>query len=123
MKISFRKLSSQPLHFEVNSDKAFFSGDLILKKSNLAQLNGTITGSISIPCDLCAEEIDKPLNEEIAFYLSDGIYEETETELDVVEIDRSMIDMEELLRSEIELIKSDYFCCKNCEGTSLNREF
>lgn len=123
MKIAFKKLSTQPLHFEVNRDNAFFSGDLILKKSNLAQLNGTITGSISIPCDLCAEEVERSLNEEIAFFLSDGIYEGSDEEMDVVEIDHSMIDMEELLRSEIELIKSDYFCCQNCAGTSLDREF
>ena len=123
MKITFRKLGSQPLHFEVNSDNALFSGDLILKKSNLAQLNGTITGSISIPCDLCAEEVEKSLNEEIIFCLSDGLYEGNDEELDVVEIDKSMIDLEELLKSEIELIKSDYFCCENCEGTSLDREF
>ncbi|MFY9141828.1 YceD family protein [Sulfuricurvum sp.] len=123
MKIAFKKLGSQPLHFEANRDNALFSGDLILKKSNLAQLNGTITGSISIPCDLCAEEVERSLNEEITFYLSDGIFEDNSDELDVVEIDNSMIDLEELLQSEIELIKSDYFCCKNCEGTSLDREF
>ena len=123
MKIAFKKLGSQPLHFEANSDNAFFSGDLIMKKSNLAQLNGTITGSISIPCDLCAEEVERSLNEEITFYLSDGIFEDNSDELDVVEINNSMIDLEELLKSEIELIKSDYFCCKNCEGTSLDREF
>jgi uncharacterized metal-binding protein YceD (DUF177 family) len=123
MKIAFKKLGSQPLHFEANSDNAFFSGNLIMKKSNLAQLNGTITGSISIPCDLCAEEVERSLNEEITFYLSDGIYEGNDEELDVVEIEKSMIDLEELLKSEIELIKSDYFCCKNCEGISLDREF
>jgi uncharacterized metal-binding protein YceD (DUF177 family) len=123
MKIAFKKLGSQPLHFEANSDNALFSGDLILKKSNLAQLNGTITGSISIPCDLCAEEVERSLNEEITFYLSDGIFDNNSDELDVVEINNSMIDLEELLQSEIELIKSDYFCCKNCEGTSLDREF
>lgn len=123
MKIAFKKLGSQPLHFEANSDNAFFSGDLILKKGNLAQLNGTITGSIVIPCDLCAEEVEKSLNEEITFYLSDGIFEDNDDELDIVEIAHSMIDLEELLKSEIELIKSDYFCCKNCEGTSLDREF
>jgi uncharacterized metal-binding protein YceD (DUF177 family) len=123
MKIAFRKLSSQPLHFEENSDNAHFSGDLILKKSNLAQLNGTITGSIVIPCDMCAEEVEKPLDESITFYVSDGIYEGNDAEMDVVEIDQSMIDLEELLKSEIELIKSDYFCCENCEGTSLDREF
>lgn len=123
MKIAFKKLGSQPLHFEANSDSALFSGDLILKKSNLAQLNGTITGSISIPCDICAEEVEKSLNEDVSFYLSDGIYDGNDEELDVVEIDRSMIDLEEILKSEIELIKSDYFCCENCEGTSLDREF
>lgn len=123
MKIAFKKLGSQPLHFEANSDNTFFSGDIILKKSNLAQLNGTITGSISIPCDLCAEEVECSLNEEISFYLSDGIFEGNDDELDVVEIDNSMVDLDELLKSEIELIKSDYFCCKNCEGTSLDREF
>jgi hypothetical protein len=34
-----------------------------------------------------------------------------------------MIDMEELLHSEIELIKSDYFCCSRCEDKTLDREF
>ena len=123
MKIAFKKLGSLPLHFEVNSDNAFFSGNLIMKKSNLAQLNGTITGSISIPCDLCAEEVEKSLNEEIEFYLSDGIFEGNDESMDIVEIDQSIIDFEELLKAELELIKSDYFCCKNCEGTSLDREF
>ena len=123
MTIPFRRLGPQPLAFELNSDNARFSGDIILKKANLAQLNGTITGSISIPCDICAETIEKPLNEEISFYLSDGIFEGNDEDLDVVEIDRSMIDMDELFRSEIELIKSDYFCCAKCEGKTLDAEF
>lgn len=123
MTISFRKLGSQPLAFELNRDNARFSGELILKKSNLAQLNGTITGSISIPCDICAEIIEMPLNEEVSFYLSDGIFEGNDEELDIVEIEKSMIDMDELFRSEIELIKSDYFCCASCEGKSLDEEF
>lgn len=123
MQIPFRRLGSQPLPFELKRDNALFSGDLILKKGNLAQLNGTITGSISIPCDICAEIIEKPLNEEISFYLSDGIFEGNDEELDIVEIEKSMIDMDELFRSEIELIKSDYFCCAKCEGKSLDAEF
>ena len=123
MTIPFRRLGSQPLPFELNRDNAHFSGNIILKKSNLAQLNGTITGSISIPCDICAEIIEKPLNEEISFYLSDGIFEGNDEDLDIVEIENSMIDMDELFRSEIELIKSDYFCCTNCEGKTLDAEF
>jgi len=123
MKIPFKKLASQPLDFEVNRDNARFSGEIILKKRNLAQLNGTITGSISIPCDICAETIEKELDEEVSFYLSDGVFDGNDEELDVVEIEQSIIDMDELFRSEIELIRSDYYCCSNCEGKSLDKEF
>jgi uncharacterized metal-binding protein YceD (DUF177 family) len=123
MQISFKRLSTLPLDFEVKRDNAVFSGHLILKKRNLAQLNGTITGSISIPCDLCAETVEKELNEDVVFYLSDGIAHGSDYDLDVVEIENSTINMDELLTSELELIKSDYFCCSNCEGVSLEREF
>lgn len=121
--IPFKRLNAVPLDFEVKRDNAVFSGELILKKRNLAQLNGTITGSISIPCDLCAEIVEKPLDEEVVFYLSDGIAHSNDNELDIVEIENSTIDMDELFASELELIKSDYFCCSNCEGTSLDREY
>lgn len=121
--IPFKHLNDVPLDFEVKSDNAFFSGNLILKKRNLAQLNGTITGSISLPCDLCAEIIEKELNEEVVFYLSDGIPHENDNDLDIVEVENSTINMDELLSSELELIKSDYFCCSNCEGALIEREF
>jgi uncharacterized metal-binding protein YceD (DUF177 family) len=123
MNIAFRRLSSTPHDFEVKRDNAHFSGEIILKKSHLAQLNGTITGSISIPCDICAEPIEKELDEHVSFYLSDGVYHGSDEELDVVEIERSMIDVDELFRSELELIRSDYYCCPNCEGKSLDEEF
>ncbi|MEW5833205.1 MAG: YceD family protein [Campylobacterota bacterium] len=123
MLIPFRRLGAVPVDFELNRDNARFSGEIFLKKSNLAQLNGTITGSISIPCDICAEPIETPLNEEVSFYLSDGIYKGNEEEFDVVEIDTATIDMDELFRSEIELIRSDYYCCSNCEGKTLDAEF
>ncbi|MDX9967389.1 MAG: hypothetical protein RBS26_10370, partial [Sulfuricurvum sp.] len=60
MLIPFRRLGTVPVDFELNRDNARFSGEIFLKKSNLAQLNGTITGSISIPCDICAEPIETP---------------------------------------------------------------
>jgi hypothetical protein len=122
MLIPFRRLNAQPIDFEVICDNARFSGEIFLKKSNLAQLNGTITGSISIPCDLCAEPVEKTLNESVSFYVSDGIYTGSQEELDVVEADKSTIDMNELFRSELELIRSDYLCCENCEGKTLDAE-
>ncbi|HEX5710375.1 MAG TPA: YceD family protein [Sulfuricurvum sp.] len=121
--IPFKHLNSIPLEFDVVVDTAFFKGTLVHKKGRIAQLNGTISGSISIPCDLCAETVERVLDEELSFYLSDGIVSENEDELDIVEITTPMINMEELLRSELELIKSDYFCCSHCEGKTVEQEF
>lgn len=121
--IPFKHLNSIPLEFEVKEANAVFTGTIVLKKYNIAQLNGTISGSITIPCDVCAEMVERNLDEELSFYLSDGIITSNEDELDIVEITTAMIDMEELFNSEIELLKSDYFCCNACEGKSLDQEF
>ena len=115
MQIPFRRLGSQPLEFELKRDNALFSGDLILKKGNLAQLNGTITGLFFFSCKIRAETVADLVGEEARFYLSGGIFKGNEEELDVVEIDKSVIDMDDLFRSEIELILSDYHCCDNCQ--------
>jgi len=121
--IPFRRIGNVPTDFDLTEENVHFKGELIQKKGNLVQLNGTITGSISIPCDLCAENIEKPLDEEVSFLISDGVFTGNEDELDVVEIDQSTININELLHSEIELIRSDYFCCSECEGKTLDAEF
>lgn len=121
--IPFKQLNSIPLEFSVKAENALFTGTILLKKYNIAQLNGTISGSITVDCDICAETVERPINEEVNFYLSDGIITTNEDELDIVEITSAMINMEELFNSEIELLKSDYFCCSNCEGKTLDQEF
>jgi len=121
--IPFKHLNAIPLEFDVIVGDVSFKGTLVHKKGKIAQLNGTISGTIQIACDLCAEVVERVLDEELSFYLSDGIISENEDELDIVEITTPMIDMEELLNSEIELIKSDYFCCPQCEGKTLEQEF
>jgi len=121
--IPFKHLNAIPLEFDVIVGDVSFKGTLVHKKGKIAQLNGTISGTIQVACDLCAEVVERVLDEELSFYLSDGIISENDDELDIVEITTPMIDMEELLNSEVELIKSDYFCCPQCEGKTLEQEF
>lgn len=121
--IPFKHLNSVPMAFEAKQDNALFLGTIVHKKHNIAQLNGTITGSIFIPCDICAEVFENTLNEEVSFYLADGDVHENDRELEIVEIENSVINLDELFNSELELIKSDYFCCSNCEGKTLEQEF
>jgi hypothetical protein len=56
------------------------------------------------------------INEEIDFFLHDGIYNRNDNLVDVVECMNGTADLDELLNSEIELIKSDYKCCENCKN-------
>lgn len=117
MKIGFVKVGSEAIPFEISKEKLNFSGTLKKFSRSLIELEAKITGEISIPCDICAEEFTNTLEESVKFYLSDGIYKDNdEHEYDVVEIENSMIDLDEILDSEIELFKSSYFSCENCQN-------
>ena len=117
MKVTLRKVTKTPLDFEVKSGEITFKGYLEYHGGKLILLKADLSGSLSKLCDICAEEFEMPIKEEVEFFISDGIYEdENSIELDVVESFNGMADIDELLNSEIELIKSDYHSCKNCKN-------
>jgi len=117
MKIGFAKVGTTAIPFETSKGNLKFSGTLEKFSRYLIELEAKITGELLIPCDICAEEFNNSLNESVKFYLSDGIYKvEDDSEYDIVEIENSMIDLEEIFESEIELYKSSYFCCENCQN-------
>ena len=115
MKIECRRIGKTPLEFKLENEGVTFIGTIVFQKGSLFQLNGHISGSFSAPCDICAEPFDTILDEKIEILVSDGVYEGMSETLDVVEAVDSIVDMEEILHSEIELIKCDYRRCPNCE--------
>jgi len=116
MTVTLRKVTKTPLDFEVTLDEVNFKGYLEYHLGKLILLHGKLSGSIEKPCDYCGEDFQLSLNEEIEFFISDGIYESgDDIDLDVVESFTGNVDMQELLVSEIELVKSDYHACKSCE--------
>jgi len=115
--ITLRKVTKTPLDFEVESGEITFKGYLEYYGGKLILLKATLSGLLKKNCDTCAEEFKMPVNEEIEFFISEGIYEDdNDTNLDVVESLDGIVDIQELLNSEIELIKSDYHSCKNCKN-------
>ncbi|TKI68460.1 DUF177 domain-containing protein [Sulfurimonas crateris] len=123
MKILLRKVSNTPLDFEVESDKITFKGYLQYDADKLILLKAKLSGQIDLNCDICANEFMFDIDEELEFFISDGIYEkDDELLLDVVESLDSTVDIEELMSSEIELIKSDYHSCKSCNQASVSEE-
>ena len=116
MKVTLRKVGKTPLDFEVKSDEMTFKGYLQYDSGKLILLKANLKGLALTECSKCGEEFKLPVDEEIEFFISDGIYEDDNSiELDVIESFNSQADLDELLNSEIELIKSDYHSCKNCK--------
>jgi len=116
MKVMLRKVTSTPLDFVVESNAITFKGYLEYYKGKLILLKANIYGPLVTECDICADEFTMKLNENVEFFISDGIYEDDGSiDLDIVESLDGNVDVDELLNSEIELIKSDYHSCENCK--------
>ena len=70
---------------------------------------GTIRGTIELICDLSGESYNEELNDDLEFYLSNGQIDlDSEHFEDIVECENGQIDLEEILRSELEMIRCDY---------------
>jgi len=116
LKVTLRKITKTPLDFEVKSDEITFKGYLEYHSGKLILLKANLNGFLTKPCDFCGEEFNLSVNESVEFFICDGIYEDDNNiDLDVVESFDGIVDIDELLNSEIELIKSDYHSCKNCK--------
>jgi len=119
VKIILRRVKQTPLDFEVKSDEITFKGYLQYHAGKLILLKAKLEGSLLKSCDICAEEFKLSLDEDVEFYISDGVYEDEDNiELDVVESLNGEVEIEELLNSEIELIKSDYHSCDECKHSN-----
>jgi len=117
MQITLRKITKTPLDFEIKSDKITFKGYLEYHAGKLILLKADINGSVDTQCSRCGEDFDLNLNEKVEFFISDGLYDGDSIDIDVVESFNATADLDELLISEIELVKSDYHSCENCKDS------
>ena len=116
MSIPFRKITQAPQDFEITKDELNFKGTLVWTGRTFIDMNFKLSGKLEVACDTCAEEIMIDIKEPIHVLLSNGVYDGEEVNLDVVEIRNYDIDLEQILDSEIELIKSGYFYCDQCNN-------
>jgi uncharacterized metal-binding protein YceD (DUF177 family) len=115
MKIRLIKVSKTPSDFEINSDKITFKGSLQYDNGKLFRLNAQVKGLVPVTCDVCAEDYEMGVDEKVDFFISNGLYESTnESLVDVVEALNGEADLDEILASELELIRSDYNTCSKC---------
>ena len=115
MTVVLRKVTKTPLDFEVKSDEITFKGYLEYHAGKLILLKADLNGRVDTQCSSCGEDFKLDIDEKVEFFISDGLYDGDDIDIDVVESFTSSANLDELLLSEVELIKSDYFSCKDCE--------
>ena len=116
MTIEFRKVPKEGIDFSVTREGVTFSGTAVKDKGTLLKCCGMLQGKLDHACDRCGEPMIIDLDEQIEVWASDGIMNITEDELlNIIEFVDEKVDFNEMMESEIEAIKSDYFYCQACQ--------
>jgi len=117
MKIEFRKIPLQETEFEISSNSVKFLGTFSKISSKLAKINSKLSGNYDVDCCKCGITFDVPVDSEIEFLLSDGIYssQSNDEELVIIEVEDHFLDFNEVLHSELESLRSEYHICDNCK--------
>ena len=117
MKIEFRKIPLQETEFEISSNSVKFLGTFSKISSKLAKINSKLSGKYDVDCCKCGITFDVPVDSDIEFLLSDGIYssEINDEELVIIEVEDHFLDFNEVLHSELESLRSEYHVCDNCK--------
>lgn len=119
MKIPFRRITSLPQNFEVTEEGSALEGTMVQKERGLVFIDAHLNGRISVTCDRCAEEFDIMSDEKVELLVSDGLYNGTHDDYDVIEMPDE-IDLDALIHSEIELVRSDYHVCEQCQSQAFD---
>ena len=117
MKIEFRKIPLQPKEFALEVDSVRFGGTFCKISPKLVDIKSNFSGTTQVSCCKCGVDFEIPLNEEIDFLLSDGVYSsDDQRDLDkiIIEINDDFIDFEEILQGELRSLQSDYHICDSC---------
>jgi uncharacterized metal-binding protein YceD (DUF177 family) len=116
MKIEFKKVSfnSSTINYLQNDLK--FDGIFEKTDQKTVKCRGKFSGFISHICDRCAKEFSLPFDEEIELRIVDGITEQKDEDFfNTIECIDSIIDFDEIIKSEIELYKNEYHYCEKCK--------
>jgi hypothetical protein len=118
MKIEFRKIPLNGTKFEIFSDSVRFLGTFSKISSKLAKINANLSGDCNVDCCKCGKNIKINVDENINFLVSDGIYEsiQNDDKFIVIEIEDHFLDFDEILYSEVESLKSEYYICDTCKN-------
>ncbi len=124
MKIFFRKIGNTPLPVEYRSGSLYLKGIIRKNDRHTAKMESCITGEIVLSCDRCGKEFSENLDYMMNLYFSDVVLTNPD-DLDAIECLDGVIDISEIIESEINSYKLMYHYCSECinNDTEVNIEY
>lgn len=125
MKIEFRKVPQTTKELDISYNSVKIEGTFCRISSSLVKIEAVLKGNTDIDCCRCGVTDVIEVDEDLNLLLSDGIYKGNEEEYSVIEIENSLIDFDELIESELNSIRSEYYICEEClqYGDNFEKEF
>lgn len=125
MKIEFKKVPQTTKDLVVESNSVKIEGTFCKISHKLIKIDAVLKGTTDINCSRCGDLQSIEVDEKLDFLLSDGIYKNNEENELVIEIQDGLIDFDEIVESELNSIKSDYYICEKClqDSNEFEKEF
>jgi uncharacterized metal-binding protein YceD (DUF177 family) len=120
MKIEFRKVPFKESEFNTSYEDLTLNGIFYKENPHLVKLNGSLKGKVEVSCIKCLNNFTIDIDEKLNLILTDRVFDGFDEEYDVIEIENSFINFDEIIISEIESIKSDYNICESCENKEID---
>jgi len=123
MKIPFQNIGPQPKTIDAHLEEDDFSiriqGELSRKNLGMARLEGTLHGTIQLECDRCGEVFPFHVDEKVTLKITDTPHKSSEglgdeQDYDIIEFLDGIVDLDEIIISEVNAIKFDYHKCEKC---------
>jgi len=86
----------------------------IEKIENGIILEGKLEGMVEVECIKCLNHFKRQIEEEVAFKVVPPPYSGFDDRFDIFEMER--FSLEEILKSELESIRSEYNICPGCQN-------
>lgn len=114
MKIEFKKLPFTEKEFTTELDSVKLEGTFCKISATLAKVQATLAGNTAVECCRCGKDYAIMVDEDLDFLLSDGVYDNSDSDELVFEVENNTVDFDEIIESELSSIKSDYHICDDC---------
>jgi len=113
MKIEFAKIGHTPMPFVATHDNIKLECNLKKSYAHQIELDGKIAGVLNEHCDRCGKEYGIDASGDLKLLLSEEVVSD-KADLDIIEFLNGVIDIDYILESEIDAIKSFYHYCDEC---------